>query len=454
MATIEIERRRILAATSVSYVVVILDTSIVNVALGRLSVAFSAPIEGLQWVVNGYTVSFAALLLTGGRLGDRFGARHVYLAGLGLFSLTSLLCACASGLFSLVAARVLQGIGAALLVPSSLKLIDQASPNAEQRSRAVGLWAGCGAIAMAAGPVVGGILIDTLGWRSIFFVNVPIGLAGMAMTWRIARDRPRFQAQPLDIPGQVAAVIGLVGLIGVLIESHTFGWTSPAILIGATVTLLVCGLFVAIERRGDHPMLPTRLFRNTVFTGSVYASCASAFVFYGLLFVLSLTFQQVRGWTALETGLALLPMTTMVAAGSLLSAAIVKEIGPRCSLSAAFLVYAGGTLGLILAGTTTSYAYELPALLAIGFASGFISPAATAPALGTVEKERVGIAAGVLNTARQAGAAAGVAILGSQVTETVTSTSGADLALWLFAAVSVVTACLWWRMSGYIRTTR
>ncbi|ENN84541.1 drug resistance transporter, EmrB/QacA subfamily [Rhizobium freirei PRF 81] len=448
MDVAEPERRRILAATSVSYVVVILDTSIVNVALERLSAAFSAPIEGLQWVVNGYTVSFAALLLTGGRLGDRYGARNAYLAGLGLFTLASLLCACATGLFSLVAARVLQGIGAALLVPGSLKLIDHASPNAEKRARAIGLWAGCGAIAMAAGPVVGGILIDSLGWRSIFFVNVPIGAAGMAMTWRIAHDGPRVKAQPLDILGQVAAIIGLVGLIGVLIEAPAFGWTSPAILIGATVTLFACTLFVAIERRGDHPMLPVRLFRSAVFTGSVYVSCASAFVFYGLLFVLSLTFQQVRGWTAFETGLALLPMTTMVAAGSMLSAAIVKAIGSRRSLSAAFLVYPGGAFGLILAGTTTSYAYALPALLAIGFASGFISPAATAPALGTVEKERVGIAAGVLNAARQAGAAAGVAILGSQVTETITQTSGTNPALWLLAVVSVVTACIWWRMSG------
>ncbi|WP_210291487.1 MFS transporter [Tardiphaga robiniae] len=229
MRTAETERRRILAATSISYVVVVLDTSIVNVAVERLSVAFSAPIESLQWVVSGYTVSLAALLLTGGRLGDRYGARNVYLAGLGLFTLASLLCACATGLSSLVAARVLQGIGAALLVPSSLKLIDHASPNAEKRARAIGLWAGCGAIAMAAGPIVGGILIDTQGWRSIFFVNVPIGAAGMAMTWRISRDRPLAQALPLDIPGQIAAIVGLVGVIGVLIEGRAFGWTSPPI---------------------------------------------------------------------------------------------------------------------------------------------------------------------------------------------------------------------------------
>ena len=443
MDAAEIARRQITAATSVSYAVVSLDTSIVNVALERFSVAFAAPVEGLQWIVNGYTLSFAALLLTGGLLGDRYGARNAYLAGLGLFTLASLLCTCATSLPALVVARILQGIGAALLVPCSLKLIDRANPEPERRARAIGLWAMCGATAMAAGPVVGGLLIGTVGWRSIFLVNVPIGLAGMVMAWRVAADRPPAPGRSIDIAGQAAAIVGLAGLIGVLIKGRGLVWASPTILTGIAMTVLAWAVFIAAERRQANPMLPLRLFHSATFSGSVIVSCASAFVFYGLLFILSLTFQQMREWTAVETGLALLPMTVMVAAGSLTSARIANVIGSRRALGIALLGYAGGAAGLLLAGPRAPYGYALPALLVIGFASGFISPAATAPALGIVEKVRVGTAAGVLNAARQAGAAVGVAVLGSLIA----ATSSPEPALRLIVLVSVVSACVFWRMS-------
>lgn len=438
------KRRRILAAASVSYVVVVLDTSIVNVALDRISTAFTAPVEGLQWVLSGYTLCFAALLLTGGWLGDRWGARNVYLIGLGTFTLASMLCGIAMNLPSLVAARAAQGVGAALLVPCSLKLIDHANPDPADRARAIGLWAVFGAIAMAAGPLIGGVLIDLLGWRSIFFVNVPIGIAGMAMTWRVSDHARSTERQSFDIVGQATAIIGLVSTIGVLIEGQRAGWTSQSILIGIGLIPAAWSMFLIVEARQSLPMLPLQLFRSLAFSGCVYVSAASAFIFYGLLFILSLTFQQTRHYTPLSTGLALLPMTVMVALGSLSSAAAVRMLGARRSMCLAFALYACGGIGLLLAGTATSYWHMVPALLAIGSASGFISPAATAPALGAVEKQRIGIAAGALNAARQSGAALGVAVFGSLIAAFDTPEQGLRFALWAVVLVSIVSALIWW----------
>jgi DHA2 family methylenomycin A resistance protein-like MFS transporter len=213
-------QRRVLAATSVSYVVVLLDTSIVNVALDRISIAFAVHVTGLQWVVNAYTLAFASLLLTGGTLGDRWGARNIYFAGLAIFTFASAGCGMALGLRGLIIARVFQGVGAAMLVPCSLKLINHACPSPEQRAHAVGVWVGCGGVAMAAGPLIGGALIHLFGWRSIFPVNLPIGLAGMLLTTRMARDQKAVEVHPFDLAGQVAAMVALSTLIGVLIEGE------------------------------------------------------------------------------------------------------------------------------------------------------------------------------------------------------------------------------------------
>lgn len=438
------QRRRVLAATSISYFIVILDTSIVNVALERIATALSMRISGLQWVTNAYTLVFAALLLTGGTLGDRLGARNVYLAGLSVFTLASAACALSMSLPMLVAARALQGIGAAMLVPCSLKLINQACPSPEARARAIGLWVGCGGVAMAAGPIAGGALIHLAGWRSIFFVNVPVGLAGIAMTCRVARDAPAMGARRFDPMGQLTAIVALAALVGVLIEGAPLGWHSPAIVAGAIVTVCAWAAFVFVESRSADAMLPMALFRSGVFAGSTFVSMASAFVFYGLLFVASLYYQRVRAYTPLATGLSLLPMTAMVAIGGIASNRLSKVIGARASMSLAFALYAAGALALLalLAGAPAWTA--IAPLVAIGFAAGYVTPAATAPALATVEHRYAGVAAGVLNSARQSGSALGVAVFGSLIGSIPAFVGAMRIVLGAAAAVALVAALVWW----------
>lgn len=448
---LRMQSRRVRAATSVSYFVVLLDTSIVNVALERLSTALAIPIDGLQWVTNAYTLVFAALLLTGGTLGDRLGARNVYLAGLTLFTLASAACGFASSLPMLVAGRAFQGIGAAMLVPCSLKLINQACPTPKARAQAIGLWVGCGGVAMAAGPIVGGVLIHLLDWRSIFFVNVPVGLAGVAMTCRVVRDRPAEPTRRFDPAGQIAAIVALASLIGVLIESGPLGWGSRIVVAGSIVTTIAWATFFLIESRSPDAMLPLPLFRSGVFSGSTFVSMASAFVFYGLLFVASLYYQRVRAYSPLSTGLALLPMTAMVAIGSLLSNRVTNAGGPLASMCAAFLLYAGGALALFALVSGAPGWTAIGPLVAIGFAAGYVTPAATAPALATVEHRHVGIAAAVLNSARQSGSALGVAVFGSVIGTDMPFAAAMRIVLVGAAAMAIAAAFTWW---AAIRTPR
>jgi len=441
-------QRRVLAATALSYVVVILDTSIVNVALERIAEAFTTGVAGLQWVVNAYILSFASLLLTGGALGDRLGARNVYLAGLVVFTLASALCGAASGLPMLTAARVLQGIGAAMLVPCSLSLINNAYPDPGQRAAAIGLWAGFGGVALAAGPLVGGVLIHMLGWRGIFLINVPVGAVGVWLTTRIERDAGVTLGRHLDLAGQAAAIVALGLLIAPLIEGPVLGWRSPLVLGGFAGSLLAWAAFLRLETSRAQPILPLTFFKDRVFSASALVSAVAALTFYGLIFVLSLYLQRIRGLSPLQTGLAFLPLTALVAISNVLSGRVVRAYGPRRSVCVAFVIYIAGFLGLIAA---LPHATIWPAALAmplIGSAAGFISPAATAAMMGTVERSRAGVAAGVLNAARQTGAALGVAIFGALVTAQEGFVVGFQAALWGAVGLSLFAALVWWTAFG------
>ncbi|MFD7907658.1 MFS transporter [Kitasatospora sp. NPDC059747] len=439
-------RRRVLAATGAAYVVVLLDASIVNVALPGVSGSLGVGVDGLQWVVNAYTLAFAALLLTGGTLADRWGAQQAYVAGLLLFTAASAGCGLAGGFPALAAGRAVQGAGAAVLVPAALKLIDQAHPEPGPRARAIGVWMSLGAVAMAAGPLVGGGLISWLGWRSVFFVNLPIGLAGVWLARSVTGRAVEPVPQRLDVAGQVAAAVALGLPIAALIQGRD--WSAVAVLAVLAVSAAAAVAFVVAEVRSPHPMLPLSLFRSRVFAGSAVVSAASALVFYGLLFVCGLYFQQVRGYSPLRAGLALLPLTATVAVGGFGSARVARLLGPRWSMCAAFGAYAAGALTLLAASPTSPYWHAAAPMVAIGLAGGFISPAATAPALSTVDKARTGIAAAALNTARQTGSALGVAAFGSLITTARPFTGGLHAVLYVIAAVSVAAAAVWaaaWR---------
>ncbi|WP_175873116.1 MFS transporter [Burkholderia sp. BCC0397] len=435
--------RRVLAATCVSYTLVLLDASIVNVALTDIAHTFGSRVAGLQWIVNAYTLAFASLLLTGGTLGDRLGDRTVYVAGLAVFVVASALCGIAPTLPALAVARALQGVGSAMLVPCSLALIHRAFPEPAARASAISVWMGCGGIAMASGPLIGGLLIDLFGWRSLFFVNLPLGLAGIWLGRTVARaavDRSR----QFDWGGQAAAIVAIAALIGTLIEGPSLGWRSTPIVGGAVASIAAWIAFIAIEARHREPMLPLAFFRNRLFAGSTFMSMASAFVFYGLLFVLSLFYRQVRGASPLDTGLAFLPMTAMVALGGLSSGRIVVRFGARGTMCAAFGLYATGALGMTIIGATTPAWLAVAPMLAIGFASGFISPAATSPALGTVDRHRAGVAAAVLNAARQSGSALGVAICGACIATLQPFPVAMRGVLALAAGLSALAAATWW----------
>jgi len=444
-------QRRVLAATSISYVVVILDTSIVNVALERIAQSLATDIAGLQWIVNAYTLTFAALLLTGGALGDRWGARNTYLAGLVVFTLASAMCGIAPGLTVLTLARVLQGVGAALLVPCSLTLLNHAWPDPGERARAIGLWAGAGGAALAAGPLVGGVLIHLFGWRSIFLANVPIGLAGVWLTSRIARDPQVATSRPLDLAGQLTAIVALGSLIGVLIEGSAAGWRSPPVVAGILLCVAAWILFVAIETRRSQPMLPLSFFADRVFVGSAIAAMTTALTSFGIIFVLSLYFQQVRGYAPLWAGVAFLPLTVVVTGGNMLAGRLVKTYGARWPVLTGLLLQAAGFLGLLLSTPASPYWLVALPLPAIGLGGGFITPAATAALMGSVEKSRAGMAAGVLNSARQTGAALGVAIFGMLLAARDPFDSGMRAVLWTAAGMSLAAALVWWRAAATTR---
>ncbi len=441
-------QRRVLAATSISYIVVILDTSIVNVALGSIADAFSTGTAGLQWVVNAYTLTFASLLLSGGALGDRLGARNVYFAGLAVFTLASAFCGAAPSLAALSAARILQGVGASMLVPCSLMLINHAYADPAERGRAIGLWAGCGGAAMAGGPLIGGILIHAFGWRSIFLANVPIGVIGLWLTSRIAADEKTQATRHLDLAGQACAIAALGMLIAVLIEGASFGWCSPWIVGGIAVSVLAGGSFVAIESKRAQPMLPLSLFRNRIFSGAALVSMVSALTFYGLIFTLSLYFQQVRAYSPLVTGLAFLPLTALVTAGSMSAARVVRAFGPRRPICAALGIYTLGFLCMLVSTENSPYWLIALPMPAIGFFAGLITPLATTALMNTVDKNRSGVAAGVLNSARQTGAALGVAVFGAMIAGLYPFEAGMRAALSVAASVSLLAALVWWFASG------
>lgn len=384
-------------------------------------------------MINAYTLTFASLLLTGGLLGDRFGAKKIYAVGLGLFALASGLCGLANELPELVAARVLQGVGAALLVPCSLMLINNAYPQTHERAGAIGVWAGCGGIAMAAGPLVGGVLIEFFGWRSIFLINVPIALVGVWLTSRIPHSAPLAPNRHLDVIGQVSAILALATSVAVLIEGAKLGWQSPWVYAGVVLACLAWCAFLVNERRHKEPMLPLHYFRNPVFSGATCLAMVSALVFYGLFFLLSLYFQSDRGWTALQTGLAFLPLTVMVTLGSFTCGRLTRAYGARALLCAGFALYALGFVGLYaLAGDAPYWRIAL-CFPAVGFGAGIITPAATSVLMSVVDRATAGVAAGTLNASRQSGSAFGVAIFGALLT----SIQPLDVAIEVTVSVAV-----------------
>ncbi|MET4274788.1 MULTISPECIES: MFS transporter [unclassified Bradyrhizobium] len=431
-----------LAAMSLGYGVVQLDVTIVNTALDAMGRTLGGGVAELQWVVSAYTIAFAAFILTAGALGDRIGAKRVFMAGFAIFTAASLACALSPNATVLIAARLVQGLAAAILVPNSLALLNHAYPDDRERGRAVAIWAAGASLALTAGPFVGGALITLVGWRAIFLVNLPVGLVGLWLSWRYASETTRARSREIDLPGQLAAIGALGALAGAIIEGGALGWEHPAVIAAFVAAAILAVLFVWRESRTAQPMLPLSLFGQRLFALTSLVGLLVNIAIYGLIFVLSLYFQRINGLSAWWTGLAFVPMMGVVLPVNLLAPRLAERIGACPTIVVGACVSALGCVGLLWIEAGTSYWAIFAQMIAISGGLGLLVPPLTSTLLGSVEKARSGIAAGVLNATRQTGSVLGVALFGSLVASEGAFMTGLHLSLVVSAAVLMLAAAV------------
>ena len=434
-----------IVAASFGFAVVQLDVTIVNVALPRLSIDLTASVPGLQWVVDAYSLVFAVLLLSAGVMGDRLGAKRAYLIGLAGFALASAACGAAQTATQLIAARAVQGIGAALLVPPSLALLNHAcAHDAKLRAKAIGLWTAAAGVSIAAGPIVGGLLLSWLGWRSIFFVNLPLCMIGMLMTLRVA-ETPRKPQQHLDLGGQLLAIAALTCLTAAVIEIGPLGIRHPLVLGGFALAVISTVWFVRVEGRVTQPMLPLSFFHLPNFSPAVLFGIAVNLTYYGLIFILSLYLQHICRYTATQAGLAFLPLTATFVVANLISGWMVGHYGSRLPMLLGALIGACGFALLTRLDAHSSYLAMLAPFVMIPSGMGLGVPAMTTAILASVEKTWSGTASAVLNAARQAGGAIGVAAFGALVTGgDLHIVPGMHAAAWLSSGLLVTASVVVW----------
>jgi len=409
----------ILLACSFAFIIVQLDVTIVNVALPQIGRELGASVTDLQWVVDAYTLGFAVFLLSAGALGDKFGSRRTFMTGFALFTAASLACAMAPTALALNIARALQGTGAALLVPSSLAILNTSyADDKAMLAKAVAWWTAAGGVSIAAGPVLGGLLLSVSGWRSIFWVNIPICLAGFWLTSRVVpASAGRDPHRSLDLAGQLLAIVALTGFIGAVIEFEALGWTHWLVRAGLTAAVVGGALFIRVEARSKSPMLPLVLFRSAPFSGSVLFGVLMNFSYYGVIFVLSLYLQKVRGFSVMHAGLVFLPLTATFILSNLVSGWMASRTGLRTPMIVGSLIGASGygLLGWWGISSHATFLQMLPGLALIPAGMGLAVPAMTTSILSGVERRQAGTASAVLNMARQVGGALGVAIFGAMI---------------------------------------
>ena len=431
-----------LAAMSLGFGVVQLDVTIVNTAMPAIGSSLKAHIAELQWIVSAYTIAFAAFILTAGALGDRLGAKKVFMAGFAIFTLASLACALAPTAESLIGARAIQGFGAAILVPNSLALLNHAFRDEKERRRAVGYWAAGASLALTAGPFAGGALVALAGWRSIFLVNLPIGMAGLWLTSRYVGETPGERGHDLDLMGQALAIAVLGSLAYAIIEAGNLGLANLAVLTAFATFLAAIILFIVREFKASEPMLPLSLFSSEMFARTTIIGLLVNVAFYGLIFVLSLYFQNVEKRSAFEAGLAFIPMMGAVLPANLLASVVSERFGARGAIAAGAAISAAGCAALLGIAPNTSYGAMALQLVAIGGGLGLLVPPLTSALLGSVRKEQSGIAAGVLNATRQTGSVIGVALFGAIVSRAADFTAGAHAVLLICIGLLVASACV------------
>ena len=413
----EYRRRGALIAALLGFFVVMLDTTVVNVALARIGTDLGTPVASLQWVVDAYALTFAALQLSAGAACDRMGARSVHLLGLAAFGLLSAACALAPAGGALIAFRALQGVGAAAIVPASLAMLSLIHDRSADRARAIGLWGGAGGVAAAVGPVVGGLLVTFTGWRFVFWVNLPLVAVGMWLTARCLLEpaiRSVRRGGGGDRSGQVLSVAGLAAATYGIIAAGEHGW-SLTVVLSTLVGLILLVAFILVERNGSRPMLPTTVFSRPRFAVAAAVGLALNTGFFGQLFVLALFLQRYLGYSPWLAGLALAPQACSAVVASPLGGRMTARIGAFPTMLMGLLTGATGFAGLALVTASTPYPLVATLTFLGGFGTALTMPAATSAAVASAPAGYTGVAGSVINAARQTGSVVGVAVLGSLI---------------------------------------
>lgn len=405
-------QRATLISTSFGFLLVVLDASVVNIALPQIAVEFHQGVTLLQWIVNSYTLCLASFILGGGALGDFSGARNVFMVGMAIFTVSSTLCGIASNAAWLIAARSLQGLGAALLIPTSLSLLSDAYPDPRKRAKAVGIWAAASGVGLSAGPIVGGLLLTTMGWRSIFLINMPIGIAALYLIARDSVNRRVIIHRKFDIAGQVLAIFSLFAVSATIIQTGSADRPGSVTVIGAILSVVLIAGFLRVESRHSDPMLPLVLFRSPIFSVVTVVGFSISFSFYGALFLLNLFFQTIKLYSPIAAGVAFLPMTAISVLMNIIAAHLITKTGARPILFAGLTTAALGYFLLSRLTPDSCSFYLTFSLLIAGMRVTLTIPTMATAVLSATDPQRAGIASAVLNSGRQTGGVLGVAVAG------------------------------------------
>jgi EmrB/QacA subfamily drug resistance transporter len=413
-----------LGAVAFGLFMIMLDNTIVNVALPSIQSDLGIGISELEWVFNGYALTFGVLMLTGGKLADMLGRRRIFIVGLLIFTVASLFCGLATSAGWLIGARVVQGAGSALMNPATLSIVTATFPP-RQRGMAIGIWAGVAAMALAIGPLAGGIITQHLGWNWIFFINVPVGILAIIVT-RLVVDESRDTSadQRLDLPGLLSSGIGLFALTYGLIEANDFGWTSARILALFAVAVIALAAFVLLELHQRSPMLDLSLFKNGTFAGANSVMLLVGLAMFGVFFYNSLFIQNVLGYSAVQTGATFLPMTILIILVAPVAGKYSDQVGSRWLMGGGMVLLAGSLFIFSRLDATSDFWDILPGLLVGGLGMAIVMTPTTSAAMGSVPIDKAGVGSAVLNSGRQVGGALGIAVMGAIVAEAVTAVPG------------------------------
>lgn len=403
---------------------IMLDNTVVNLALPTIQDELRPSHGQLQWIINAYVLVFAALILLGGKLGDRFGRKRMFIVGLISFTVWSAACALATTSEQLTLFRGLQGTGAALMNPLSLSILVATFPRAKL-PQAIGIWAGISGLGLALGPLVGGFLVDNVGWSAVFWINIPIGVIALVAVLAAVRESRDTTVRSLDVVGTVLVTIGLFGLTYALIGSGDHGWLTPRTLGLIIGSVALIGAFVWWESRHDEPMVPLGFFRSRAFSTSIIVAVLVGFGLYGSLFVVTLYMQNIRGYSAVEAGVRTLPLTMAVMVVAPIAGRLNARLGAPILMATGMVAAAIAMVGLRFLEAGSPYSHIWPFYLILGAGIALTMPAMSAAAMGAIDPRKAGVGSGVLNAARQVGGALGIAVLGS-VAATITDNAWLD----------------------------